>query len=73
MSKIKMTNTSNNTQLQKIQNNDLIKGGIFGFNKKKSLINKYISKEKGLIQSYFSTSDILKKIKISKIITKKLI
>lgn len=54
--------------------NDNLKEGGFGFNNQKSFINKYISEEeKGLISLYFSTSNILKKIKISKKINEKLI
>ena len=68
----------NNSKNAKIKKNSLknpnLKGGLFGFNNKKSFINKYISEEeKGLISLYFSTSSILKKIKISKKINEKLI
>ena len=57
-----------------LKNADL-KGGFLGFNRQKSFINNYISEEKGLISSYFSTKsiDVLEKIKIAKEINKKII
>ena len=54
--------------------NPNLKGGVFGFNNNEKFIDKYISQEeKGVISLYFSTSSILKKIKISKKINEKLI
>ena len=65
-----------NLKKSKIKNslkNANLKGGFLGFNKQNSFIDNYISEEKGLISLYFSTSSILKKIKIAKKINKKII